>query len=126
MLIYQSYSWIGDLPKLFDDPSFAVVWKEDAASLRRPTWVEPTLNTVPNKLVLEKSTTPSSTFVLKVPGKWTVLGKQNTKSGQEKPFILARPYGKGMIVITGGLYGKRNLFLDNIVEYAKTIERKND
>ncbi|MBO4648459.1 MAG: DUF4838 domain-containing protein [Lentisphaeria bacterium] len=123
VLIYQSYSWIGDLPKLFDDPSFAVVWKEDAASLRRPTWVDPTLNTVPNKLMLEKATTPSSTFVPKVPDKWTVLGKQNTKSGQEKPFIIARPYGKGMIVITGGLYGKRNMFLDNIVEYAKTIKR---
>ena len=124
MLVYQSYSWIGDLPKLYDDPSFAVAWKEDAATLRRPTWVDPKLDTVPNKLDLKKATTPSCTYVPKVPEKWVVLGRQNTKSGVEKPFIIARPYGKGMIVITGDLYRKRNPFIDNIVEYNKIIPRQ--
>ena len=124
VLVYQSYSWIGDLPKLYDDPSFAVTWKEDAGTLRRPTWVDPKLDTVPNKLDLKKSTTPSCTYLPKVPEKWVVLGRQNTRSGVEKPFIIARPYGKGMIVITGDLFRKRNAFIDNIVEYSKVIPRQ--
>ena len=124
VLVYQCYGWINDLPKLYDDPSFAVVAVlEDVASFRRPTWVDPQLNTIPNRLGLEKYTTPTCTFMPKMPEKWIVLARQNSKSGVEKPYIIARPYGKGMIVITGDLYAKRNLFIDNIMEYQKRIPR---
>ena len=38
------------------------------------------------------------------------------------PFVLARPLGKGMVVLTGDIGGNIAL-LENILEYNKAIRR---
>ena len=65
---------------------------------------------------------PSGTLEASNPEKWEVLARQLTKDGKEAPFLIARPLGKGMVVIAGDI--KENIpLLENILAYNKKIKR---
>ncbi|MBQ9087317.1 MAG: DUF4838 domain-containing protein [Lentisphaeria bacterium] len=123
VVVLDSYFWVDKLAQQFKDPTFAVSFKEDAGTLRKPTWLSPeSVSIKPNNLKRAIWHTPSGTFTLKFPEKWIVLGKQRTRSGEEKPFLAARPLGKGMVVLMGDLREKVSV-LENLLEYNKTIKR---
>lgn len=71
--------------------------------------------------------TPPGAFKPGAPDKWVVLARQLMKNGEEWPFMLARPCGKGLVIV-GCLidqHGQDGMvqLLDNLLEYNKTIER---
>ncbi len=123
VVVFDSYFWVDKLDRQLKDPTFAVSFKEDAGSLRKPTWFSPEkVISTPNNLKRAIWHTPSGTFTFKFPEKWTVLAKQRTRSGEEKPILAVRPLGKGMVVLMGDLKEKVAV-LENILEYNKTMKR---
>ena len=123
VLVFDSYFWIDQLPKYFDDPTFNVKFAENATRLRRPSYIiSDSFATTPNDLKKEIRTTPSGNFIPANPDKWLVLARQKTKKGGEMPFILVRPYGKGMVALIGDVRSKLAV-LENLLEYNKVIKR---
>ena len=123
VVVFDSYFWVDKLAQQLKDPSFAVSFKEDAGSIRKPSWLAPeAVSSTPNNLKRAIWNTPSGTFTLQFPEKWVVIAKQRTRSGEEKPILAARPLGKGMVVLMGDLKEKVSV-LENILEYNKTIKR---
>ena len=43
--------------------------------------------------------------------------------GEEQSSILCRPCGKGLVVISGELYGNALPFLANILAYSQEVKR---
>ncbi len=125
--VFECYYWVDKLHEQFQDPSYRMKYKNDVGTLRRPSWfTDNSFSKIPNKLSSASWYTPAGVFTPADPEKWEVLAKQKTKStNEEKPFILVRPLGKGMVVLTGDLFGNRGVFLENILEYNKIIKREN-
>ena len=123
VLVFDSYFWIDQLPKYFDDPTFNVKFAENATRLRRASYIIPdSFATTPNDLKKWIRTTHSGNFIPASPDKWIVLARQKTKKDGEMPFILVRPCGKGMVALIGDI---RPIIyvLENLLEYNKVIKR---
>ena len=109
--------------KYFDDTTFAVKFTENATRLRRASYIMPdSFATTPNDLKKTISTTPSGNFIPANPDKWITLARQKTKKDGEMPFILVRPWGKGMVAVIGDVRPKIAV-LENLLEYNKVIKR---
>ena len=95
---------------------------ENAGKVRKPSYIRnDAFATTPNKISNHLVFTPSGTLEPKYPDKWVVLAAQKTAAGEEKPFMLARPLGKGMVVICGDILGLP--LFENLLEYNKHIKR---
>lgn len=121
VLFLWAYYWIDWLPRYLEDPTWKVGYRDFVHKTRRYTWFHPALQTKPNPF--RNITTPPGVLTPANPEKWEVLAKQMDAKGVEKPAIVCRPYGKGLIVIASGLYGNIFPFFDKIFEYNKVIKR---
>ena len=123
VLVFDSYFGLDKLPKYFNDPSFAVKFKENAGKIRKASWLAADSFAVkPNNLKKTITTTPSGNFIPAAPDKWIPLARQKTKKDGEMPFILVRPYGRGMVALIGDVRAKITV-LENLLEYNKVIKR---
>lgn len=109
------------LDRWFEDPDASVKWSGWKIDSRRVTldsldgkWLRE-----PHDLrsMLQRRTTPSSAFLVN-PEHWEVLATLGLESGEEGAYLMRRPFGKGMIILTssnlgfaGGheIFGSRNL-----------------
>ena len=57
----------------------------------------------PNDLLprLTSRITPACGFVPEIPSAWTILATAPRSEGEPFPYVLSRPYGKGMIILCG-------------------------
>lgn len=123
VVVFSCYFWVHELHKQFDDPTYQMKFAENASKTRKPSWIaQNSFADTPNKIREVLRHTPSGNFIPAYPGKWEELARQQTAKGEEQPFILARPLGKGMVVLTGDIGGNVKL-LENILEYNKAIKR---
>ena len=123
VVVFSCYFWVHELHKQFDDPTYQMKFAENASKTRKPSWIaQNSFADTPNKIREVLRHTPSGNFIPAYPGKWEELTRQQTAKGEEQPFILARPLGKGMVVLTGDIGGNVKL-LENILEYNKAIKR---
>jgi len=121
--IFSSYFWINKLPLHFNDPSFEVKFVEDALKIMKTTSVtKSSFATVPNDVWKTLKTAPSGILEPVVPEAWEVLLSQYDSKRVEKPYMIARPYDKGMVIITGDLRGNTKI-LENALEYNNAIKR---
>ena len=122
VVFFGSYFFLDKLEKQFSDPTYAVKFTENAGKVRKPSYIRnDAFATTPNKISNHLVFTPSGTLEPKYPDKWVVLAAQKTAAGEEKPFMLARPLGKGMVVICGDILGLP--LFENLLEYNKHIKR---
>ncbi len=123
VVVFSCYFWVHKLHEQFDDPTFRMKFVENAGTVRKPSWIAPnSFANTPNDMKKILYNTPSGNFVPAFPDKWEELARQKTRTGEEQPFILARPLGKGMVVLAGDIVGNSEL-LENILEYNKSIRR---
>lgn len=123
VLFCSSYFWVDNLARDFADPTFAVKFIEDPDPVRKTTWVRSdSFATTPHDMKAGLGYTPSGVFKPAFPEKWTYLASQKLKNGTELPYLLARPVGKGMLVLGGDLSGDHDL-IENLFEYNKAIKR---
>ncbi|MBQ6474345.1 MAG: DUF4838 domain-containing protein [Victivallales bacterium] len=112
-----SYFWVGRLHEQFRDELFRMGCEERAHGSRRTvSFLDESFATMPNDLRKSLKTTPPVYFAPAHPESWRSLLTQHDKQGVEHPYCLARPLGKGMVVLMGSLYRNFDL-LDNILEY---------
>ena len=125
VLFLNSYYWCTDLDKKFGDPTFKVNFKDDVSKPRRATWFTTnSFATTPNRIRAANMTTPPGVLFPDSPDSWEVLAKQRQKStGEEHPFMIVRPYGKGSVLITASLYGELLDCVDNAWEYNAVLKR---
>ncbi len=123
VLFLNSYAWCTDLDVKFGDPTFKVNFKDDVSRPRRATWfTETSFATTPNKIRVQ--TTPAGVLFPDSPDSWEVLAKQRQKStGEERPYMIVRPYGKGSVLITASLYGELLDCVDNAWAYNAVLKR---
>lgn len=122
VVFFGSYFFLDKLEKQFSDPTYAIKFTENAGKVRKPSYIRnDAFATTPNKISNHLVFTPSGTLEPKYPDKWVVLAAQKTAAGEEKPFMLARPLGKGMVVICGDILGLP--LFENLLEYNKHIKR---
>ena len=109
MVIFCSY-WQMPLEKYFDDPSFKVNLKSIKnlpVSERRTRYSAPEVNWAlkPNKLrKLTDMITPAYGFMPEKPEAWKVIATMDIdgkQPGTTVPYILARSYGKGCVLVLG-------------------------
>jgi Domain of unknown function (DUF4838) len=109
MAIFCSY-WQMPLEKYFDDPSFKVNLKSIKnlpLSKRHTRYSAPDVNwaSTPNRLRrLRDMYTPAYGFMPEDPGAWKVIATMDLdgkQPGKTIPYILARPYGKGLVLVLG-------------------------
>ena len=106
LAVFASY-WNIPLDQYFDDPSLkakVVSCGRIPLAGRRSQFIAPgDWSSKPNNLLprLKRRITPAYGFVPEVPSAWTVLATAARSGGKPFPYILARPYGKGMIVLCG-------------------------
>ena len=123
VLFFSSYFWVDNLARDFADPTFEVKFIEDPDPVRRTTWVrDDSFATTPHNMKKKLGYTPSGVFKPAFPEKWTYLASQKLKDGTEWPYLLARPVGKGMLVLGGDLSSDYDL-IENLFEYNKAIKR---
>ncbi|MDD4099140.1 MAG: DUF4838 domain-containing protein [Lentisphaeria bacterium] len=121
--LFVSYFWIDKLPQHFNDESFTVKFIEDALKTLKTTSVtRSSFATVPNDIWKTLKAAPTGLLEPAVPEAWEVLLSQHNSKREEKPYMIARPYGKGMVVISGDLRGNTKI-LENILEYNNAIRR---
>jgi hypothetical protein len=96
------------LERYFNDPSFKVkvvtVTAEIALTGRRSRFIAPgDWSNKPNNLLprLKHGITPAYGFVPEDPTVWTILATAPLNEKESFPYLLARPYGKGMIILCG-------------------------
>ena len=123
IVVFDCYFGVEKLHQQFKDPTFKMVFKENAGRIRKPSWIIPdSFSVKPNDLKRAIWHTPSGNFIPANPEKWIPLAKQKNRDGKEEPFILARTLGKGMVVLIGDSRGKIQI-LENLLEYNKVIKR---
>jgi uncharacterized protein DUF4838/glycosyl hydrolase family 67 len=123
VLLLEAYR--APLAKYFDDKSFRIDFDErNLCSPRRVHWIAPKFANAPNDMSKALNPPPPAIYIAKYPKKWKNLATQKRKDGSIHPFLLARPYGKGLIVVTkynGGwprTASKVVPLIDNILEYS--------
>ncbi len=122
VVFFGSYFSLDKLQTQFSDPTYEIKFTEDAGKVRKPSYIrDDEFFTMPNPMKNHLVFTPSGTLTPKYPESWTVLAAQKNADGQEKPFMLARPLGKGMVVICGDILGLP--LFENLLEYNKHIKR---
>lgn len=121
VLFMSCYHWCDDLDAKFDDPTFKLTFREDTSRQRRRTWLTPSsFATTPNEM--ERTTPPVGVLLLKHPESWEPLMKQiQGSTGLEQPYMVIRPYGKGAVLVTAGLFGDFLPALGNALEYGRKI-----
>lgn len=127
VLVLRCYHGIEKLHYYFRNYDFEVVFREDVNKKRRPSWVtSSSFVRVPRKLDLENWQTPPGIFIPDELEGWDVLARQfNAAGDKEYPFIMARPWGRGMVVMTGAIRPDNMApFLLNAYEYRKVVKRE--
>lgn len=123
VVVFISYFWINKLPEFFQDETFTVKFTENAISPMKTTSIlQTSFATTPNDVKKILTTAPSGTLEPAFPEKWEFLLQQMNKNHEEKPHMIARPYGKGMVVISGDIRGNTRI-LENILDYNRAIKR---
>lgn len=93
---------------------------------RTTAWIAPgDWSSKPNNLLrgLKHQITPAYGFVPVDPGAWTVLATAANGSGEPYPYLLARRYGKGLIVLGGDdIRLSPSQMLENFVPYRERME----
>ena len=117
--VFSCYFWIDKLHERFNDPSYQVKFIENPHPLRKPTFLAPGFADTPNDMARSLRHTPSGVFEPAFPDQWTVLARQKLKDEKDMPFIIARPLGKGMVVLAGDIHAKIEL-LENLFELRKS------
>ncbi len=122
VVFFGSYFYLDKLQTQFSDPTYEMGFTEDAGEVRKPSYIrDDAFATTPNLMRTNLVFTPSGTLTPKYPEKWVTLAAQKNADGKEKPFMLARPLGKGMVVICGDILGLP--LFENLLEYNKHIKR---
>ena len=129
LAVFASY-WHIPLDQYFADPSFKVkVVTTGRLPLagRRSQFIAPgDWSHKPNNLLprLKRRITPAYGFVPGTPSAWTVLATAPRSVGEPFPYILARPYGKGMIILCGDAIPiPAAKMLENLVAYHAQTKR---
>ena len=131
VVLFNGYGQLPSLEEYFQDESFKVNFSEDLDSLRKTASI--TMSSFSYKPHNMKSvfanTTPPGVYIPAVPEKWEVLATQKMKNGAKQPYLLARPYGKGMVAVIVAPIGYARqpeavvFLLDNLLEYNNKIKR---
>lgn len=121
VLYLWAYYWIEWMPRYFDDPSWNIGYRDYLGSTRRYSWIDPAITQAPNPF--KNLRTPPGVLTPVNPEKWIVLAKQKDKAGVEKAAIVCRPYGKGMVVVSGNVYANTLNFFDQMLKYKSKIKR---
>ncbi len=107
--VFMAYQNIA-LERYFDDPSFAVTIGsigENPLVNRRSSYVEPgKWQLEPHNIsnALRNAITPAYAVTPKVPSAWKVLARMPWSAddpAREMVYMMARPYGKGLVVVIG-------------------------
>ena len=125
--VFNCYYGVEKLHVNFNDPTYKMVFRPDIPKIRRPSWVTgSSFATTPNKISLSRWQTPPGNLIPAHPESWEILAKQlNSKGDKDYPIMMARPLGKGMILLVGTLRPYQiPLILANAREYNKVISRK--
>ena len=112
--------------KYFKDPSFKVGWSSGCDKLRRTTYIAPaSFADYPDNLRKMLGYTPPLVLLPAMPEKWEVLARQKDSAGNEQPYILARPCGKGMVLVNAAMRNPAELIarFNNALEYNRKIRR---
>ena len=120
ILLLETYK--APLEKYFDDKSFAIRFGEKNILKPRKGSFSPG---VTNKLRKSYPVPPPAYFTPAIPDKWKVIGRIELKDGSQKPFLLSRHYGKGIIFVTkysGGWPRAAKYVVPRIEELYKNAE----
>lgn len=131
------------LDKFFEDPSMKVSWTDyHLEKLRRTTFIseEYGFDKTPNDMKKVLGHTPPGIFAPADPDKWIILAKQRMKEGDETakvferwkwtggldvPYLLARPCGNGLLVVTGVIdYAKGANEVAMLLENLQALQEK--
>ena len=127
--VFDNY---GSLPcgEYFDDGSFALRFTDAALDPLRKTIgvTNSPFAAKPHDMKEILGHTPPGVYIPAAPTEWEFLATQLMTDGSERPYLLARPYGKGMVVVAGLIgYAKSPervaQVLDNLLEHNKNIKR---
>ena len=129
LAVFASY-WNIPLETYFGDPSFKVkvvtTGKLPLAG-RRSVFLAPgDWSIKPNNLLrrLRTKITPAYGFVPDDPAAWTVLATAPRSTGDPYPYLLARSYGKGTVILCGdNIPISRAQMLENFVEYHEKRQK---
>lgn len=130
MAVFVSY-WDIPLDQYFQDPSLkvkVVSCSRIPLAARTTTFIAPgDWSTKPNHLLraLESAITPAYGFVPADAGVWTVLATAANGSDNPYPYLLARRYGQGMIVLGGDdIRLSPAKMLENFVAYHEQVKKE--
>jgi hypothetical protein len=125
LAVFVSY-WNVPLEQYFNDPTLKVkVVSTDKLPLagRRSQFIAPgDWSSKPNNLLtrLTGGITPAYGFIPENPDAWTILATAPLNETESFPYILAKPYGKGMIILCGDRIPISSIkMLENFVQYHK-------
>ncbi|HPM80077.1 MAG TPA: DUF4838 domain-containing protein [Candidatus Anammoximicrobium sp.] len=128
--VFVSY-WGIPLDQYFQDPSLqvkVVSCSRIPLAARTTTFLAPgDWSTKPNNLLraLKSAITPAYGFVPADSGAWTVLATAANGNDDPYPYLLARRYGQGMIVLGGDdIRLSPAKMLENFVEYHERMKKE--
>ncbi len=123
VLVITSYG-APDLPRWFDNPALKISAELYKLSPRRRTSSisKSDFTRKPDDIreFLWKTYTPPGVFNADA-SQWEFLASQKLLDGRELPYLIARPWGKGLLVVS--LLFTPVEILNNLLEYNKTIKR---
>lgn len=131
LAVFVSY-WNIPLDQYFNDPSLKVKVTSPVGiplAGRRSQSIAPgDWSSKPNNLLpgLTDEITPAYGFVPEDAAAWTVLATAPLNDKESFPYLLARPYGKGMIILGGAdIRLSVTHMLDNFVAYHQSLKKGN-
>jgi hypothetical protein len=129
VVIFNNYGYLA-LDKFFEDQRYKVGFSDLKISpARETTFVkDDSFASNPHDMKKILKHTPPGVYTVAEMDKWVVLAAQKEKDGTQKPYLAARPYGSGMVVIAAPVNYARTadqavMLLNNILEYNKVIVR---
>ena len=129
VVLFNNYGGGLRLEKYFQDETFRVKFSENLDPLRKTITVTTSaFASVPDNLANVLGHTPPGVHIPAVPEKWEFLATQKMKDGTEQPYLMARPYGKGLVAVSAPVnYAKSPQavvsLLNNLLEYNAAIKR---
>jgi hypothetical protein len=129
--IFASYGNIA-VDQYFKDPSMKVktVGIENIPeAARRASFIAPgDWSGKPNNLLpaLKSGITPANLFMPADSNPWTILASAPRNGNESSPYLLVRPYGKGLIVLCAdGIHRVSNAsLLENLTAYHQSLNKK--
>ena len=128
------FSSFGNIPvdQYFKDPAMKVktVGIEDMPeAARRASFIAPgDWSIKPNDLLpaLKSGVTPAYLFVPEDAGSWTILASAPKNGSESSPYLLVRPYGKGLIVLCADKISRvsNTSLLENLAAYHRSLNQK--